>query len=205
MATNPFEPAANSEFCRAMASLIADGSITSLSHAPDVEELRKCGLSYSRRGEPLYWDAYTPAAITPPSAGTATESAAEEIQLERLGGGVFAVSVVINGAITIPFVLDSGAEDVQVPAEVVLTLMRTGTLSEEDFLGASTYVLANGATLRSPRFNIREMQVDGHVVRNVAASVGPAIHSDALLGQSFLSRLPSWTLDNQRHVLVLGR
>jgi hypothetical protein len=32
MATNPFEPAANSEFCRAMASLIADGSITSLSH-----------------------------------------------------------------------------------------------------------------------------------------------------------------------------
>ena len=38
--------------------------------------------------------------------------------------------------------------------------------------GGSLYVLANGSTLRSPRFNIREMRVGNHVVRNVAASVG---------------------------------
>jgi predicted aspartyl protease len=120
-------------------------------------------------------------------------------------GGVFAVPVVINQAITIPFVLDSGAADVQLPAEVVLTLIRTGTLSKADFLGASSYVLADGTPLRSPRFNIREMRVGGHVARNVAASVGPAVSSDALLGQSFLSKFPSWTLDNQRHVLIIAQ
>jgi predicted aspartyl protease len=113
--------------------------------------------------------------------------------------------VVINRAVSIPFILDSGSSEVQLPAEVVLTLIRTRTVSEGDFIGASSYVLANGSTLRSPRFNIREMRVGQHVVRDVAASVGPAISSDALLGQSFLSKLPSWTLDNARHVLILGR
>jgi hypothetical protein len=36
----------------------------------------------------------------------------------------------------------------------------------------------------------------------VTASAGPS-NSTALLGQSFLSRFKSWTLDNQRHVIVL--
>jgi clan AA aspartic protease (TIGR02281 family) len=128
----------------------------------------------------------------------------EELSLQPYNG-VFAVPVVINQAIKIPFVLDTGAAVVQLPAEVVFTLIRSGTLSEGDFIGESSYVLANGSTLRSPRFNIREMRVGEHVVRNVAASVGPAVSSDALLGQSFLSKLPSWALDNKRHVLILAR
>src|SRR5271166_2800447 len=126
----------------------------------------------------------------------ATEMPQDEVHLQ-LYNGIFAVPVVINGAISIPFVLDSGAADVQLPAAVVLTLVRSGTLSEGDFIGESSYILANGSTLRSARFNIRELRVGDHVVRNVAASVG-SVSSDALLGQSFLSRLPSWTLDNRR-------
>ena len=142
--------------------------------------------------------------LIPPDAGAATETLQDEVQL-TLSNGVFAVPVIINRAIIIPFVLDSGAADVQLPAEALLTLIRTGTVSEEVFVGKSSYVLANGSTLRSPRFIIREMRVGQHVVRNVAASVGPAVSSEALLGQSFLSKLPSWTLDNRRHVLVLTR
>jgi predicted aspartyl protease len=137
-----------------------------------------------------------------PSSGPVEPETANEVRLV-LHQGVFTVPVVINRSIIIPFVLDSGAADVQLPAEVVLTLVRTGTVSEADFLGEGSYVHASGATFRSPRFNIREMRVGNHVVTNVAASVGPAIKSDALLGQSFLSKLRSWTLDNDRHVLIL--
>jgi predicted aspartyl protease len=150
------------------------------------------------------------AATTAPDMATraaplsAIGSLNEEVQLEPYNG-VFAVPVVINRVLRISFILDSGSSEVQLPAEVVLTLIRTGTLTEEDFIGASSYVLANGSTLRSPRFNIREMRVGQRVVRDVAASVGAAISSDALLGQSFLSKLPAWTLDNKRHVLILAR
>jgi aspartyl protease family protein len=140
----------------------------------------------------------------PPVPQFATGSLNDEVQLEPYNG-VFAVRVVINRTVSMPFILDSGSSEVQLPAEVVLTLIRTGTVSEGDFIGVNSYVLANGSTLRSPRFNIREMRVGQHVVSNVAASVGPAISSEALLGQSFLSKLPSWALDNERHVLILAR
>lgn len=138
---------------------------------------------------------YVPSTPIPKTEG-------DEISLV-ISDGVLAVPVLINQSVRIPFIIDSGAADVQLPAEVVLTLFRTGTISDEDFLGGSSYVLANGSTLRSLRFNIREMRVGKHVVRDVVASTGPAIKSQALLGQSFLSRLGSWTLDNRRGVLIL--
>jgi clan AA aspartic protease (TIGR02281 family) len=173
----------------------------------DKEALRRCIVRETSGGalqQTLPYPRYPPTAPAPSGSGVAIGPPQDEIQLQ-LHNGVFAVPVVINGAISIPFVLDSGAADVQLPAEVVLTLIRTGTLAEEDFVGESAYVLANGTELRSPRFNIREMQVGERVVRNVAASIGPAVRSAALLGQSFLSKLPSWTLDNKRHVLVTAR
>jgi hypothetical protein len=47
------------------------------------------------------------------------------------------------------------------------------------------------------------LRVGDQRVANVTASIGPA-RSQPLLGQSFLSRFPSWMLDNQRQVLVLS-
>jgi len=172
----------------------------------DKEALRRCIIQESG-GAPqqtLPYPRYPPTATAPSRTAIASGPPQDEIQLQ-LHNGVFAVPVVVIGAISIPFVLDSSSADVQLPAEVVFTLIRTGTVSEGDFIGARSYVLANCTTLRSPRFNIREMRVGEHVVRNVAASVGPAVTSDALLGQSFLSKLQSWTLDNKRHVLILAR
>src|SRR5208337_2315877 len=55
----------------------------------------------------------------------------------------------------------------------------------------------------SKRFLLHEVRVGDHVVRNVIANVAP-VKGDPLLGQSFLSKLPAWTIDNQHHALVLN-
>jgi predicted aspartyl protease len=49
------------------------------------------------------------------------------------------------------------------------------------------------------------MQVGDVVVRNVPARISEAVNSDALLGQSLLSKIGSWSFDNKRHVLVMSR
>ena len=54
----------------------------------------------------------------------------------------------------------------------------------------------------SQLFRIRSLNVGGHTLSNVLGSVAPASAS-LLLGQSFLSRFKSWSIDNGRHVLVL--
>jgi hypothetical protein len=126
---------------------------------------------------------------------------AETIQLEY-NQGAYMVPVRINGQMTIPFVLDTGASDTAIPADVFMTLLRTATVKDSDFVGIGNYVMAYGSEQSSKRFLLRELRVGNHLVKNVIANVVPA-RGDPLLGQTFLSRLPSWTVDNARHLLVL--
>ncbi|MGA3118666.1 MAG: retroviral-like aspartic protease family protein [Syntrophobacteraceae bacterium] len=126
-----------------------------------------------------------------------------EIPLERGGPGVYELPVRINGVLTLKFILDTGASEVNIPADVASTLLRTGTITQSDFLPGKSYTLADGSIVRSSRFTIRELEIGGIKISQVSASVGPA-NGSLLLGQSFLERLKSWSLDNERHVLIIG-
>jgi len=119
-------------------------------------------------------------------------------------GGVYTVPVRINDVLTLDFIIDSGAAEVQVPADVALTLLRTGTISQSDFLPGETYRLADGSTTKSSRFNIKELKVGDYSVKQVAAGISD-VQGPLLLGQSFLSKVPSWSQDNTRGVLVIGK
>jgi hypothetical protein len=56
------------------------------------------------------------------------------------------------------FRLDTGATDVHIPLEVVLTLLRTGTIKHpDDFLPGATYILADGTPVQSRRFTLRSL------------------------------------------------
>jgi predicted aspartyl protease len=118
-------------------------------------------------------------------------------------GGTFVIPVLINGQITLNFTIDSGAADVSIPADVVSTLIRTGTIQKSDFIGQRTYRLADGSTAPSATFVIRSLKVGNHLLENVTGSIASA-QADLLLGQSFLSRFNSWSIDNKRRVLLLN-
>src|SRR4051812_43065014 len=128
--------------------------------------------------------------------------AAEEIPL-RSSSGTFSVPVRVNDSVTLNFMVDTGATNVVIPADVVSTLLRTGTLTERDFVDRTTYVMADGSKLPSVRFVVHEIRIGNQAIRNVVASVSPA-KGDPLLGQSFLSRLPPWTIDYRRGTLVVN-
>jgi hypothetical protein len=130
-----------------------------------------------------------------------TSAGAETIQLVR-GGGIYMIPVQINGQMTVPFALDSGAAEVAIPQDIFLTLIRTGTIKDSDFVGTGTYVMADGSEHSSKRFILRELKVGNHVVTNVIANI-VSIKADPLLGQSFLSKLPAWAVDNRNHSLIL--
>ena len=132
----------------------------------------------------------------PPAA-----TGSNEVQLIK-EGGAFTVPVTINGALTLGFTVDSGASDVSIPEDVVTTLIRTGTISESDFLGEQTYRLADGSKVKSMTFRIRQLTVGNRTVNNVLGSVAE-VKGGLLLGQSFLSRFGKISFDYGRQVLVL--
>jgi gag-polyprotein putative aspartyl protease/MORN repeat len=118
-------------------------------------------------------------------------SAAGTVRME-VSGGVYVVPVRFNDAITLDAVVDSGASDVSIPADVVLTLIRTRTIAEADFLGMRTYVLADGSKVPSQQFRIRTLKVGATTVENITASIAP-VNGTILLGQSFLNKFKSWS------------
>ena len=123
------------------------------------------------------------------------------ISLEN-DNGTFVVPVTINNSLTLKFTVDSGATDVSIPEDVVMTLMRIGSIKSFDFLGKRFYRLADGSTIPSDTFRIRTLRVGGYEVENVIGSVA-GVEGGLLLGQSFLGHFKSWSIDNQRHVLIL--
>jgi clan AA aspartic protease (TIGR02281 family) len=135
------------------------------------------------------------------SAASAQTAEVTDVALKN-AAGTYVVPVRINGVFSLDFIVDSGASDVLLPADVVLTLVRTKTITADDFIGDSEYALADGSTLKSARFVLRQLQVGALTIDHVTASIG-SVNSQPLLGDSFLSRFASWSIDNSRHVLRL--
>ena len=140
------------------------------------------------------------------SLETSTPTISSDIRSDGVAlveqGGTYTVPVTINDLLPLNFILDSGASDVSIPADVVLTLIRTGTLKESDFIGSQTYRLADGSTIESKQFTIRSMTVGGRRVTDITGSVAD-VQGSLLLGQSFLKKFKSWSIDNNQHRLFL--
>ena len=125
----------------------------------------------------------------------------EEVALVKQAG-TYRVPVTINGVIPLPFMVDSGASDVVLPADVVLTLMRTGTLRQADFLGQQNYRLADGTIMPSQTFRLKSLQVGNRMIENVTGSTTSS-QGALLLGQSFLSRFGKISFDYGKQILIL--
>lgn len=142
-------------------------------------------------------------------APAATDALADDKQLAGVTeialhprGGVLAVPVVIDDAVTLDFAVDSGSADVTLPAGVVRELTRKGLIRPGDYRGYRTAIVADGRQIQSQVFNIRSLKVGGRELKNVIGSVSGE-NGEALLGQTFLRRFKSWSIDNHRRVLVL--
>jgi clan AA aspartic protease (TIGR02281 family) len=131
----------------------------------------------------------------------AATRAQETIPIEAQDGA-YVVPVLVNGLLPLKFIVDSGSADVSIPADVASTLKKLGTLSGADLLGSKTYLLADGSKVSSEIYRIESLKIGGLVMQNVTVRVS-AEKSSLLLGQSFLSRLKSWSVDNAKQILII--
>jgi len=154
---------------------------------------------YFRRGE-YVGPVATPAALRAEN-GPGNAPKGGEVALQSRGGTLTVTGTVNDGA-PIEFFLDSGAADVSVPSRVFEELRRAGTVTPEDILGKETYQLADGKSVTSVTFRIRTLKIGTLTLTNVRGSVS-AYDGPPLLGMSFLGRFHSWSVDNDRRVLVL--
>ena len=124
------------------------------------------------------------------------------LELNRYGG--FLVDTVINGVVNARMVLDTGSTGVVISQAVADLLRRNGSLVEEDILGQGRATFADGSITNGTIVRLRSVSVGSKIAYNVGASILPG-EGDMLLGQSFLQRFGSWSIDNRNRQLVFGQ
>lgn len=119
-------------------------------------------------------------------------------------GGVYEVPVLVNGVLKINFIIDSGASDVAISPDVALTLVRTGTITDADWLPGANYRFADGSMAKSERFKLRTLRIGNRTLKSVSCSIGNSIHAPMLLGQSALKKLGGYRVDYRNGRLILN-
>jgi clan AA aspartic protease (TIGR02281 family) len=111
------------------------------------------------------------------------------IQLNKSLSGIYEVPILINGVLKIDMIFDTGAAEVYLTPDVILTLIRTKTITEDDILDGKNFVDANGNVNKSLRFNLKEIKLGNYSIENVPCAVSQSLESLSLLGLSAIKKL----------------
>lgn len=132
-------------------------------------------------------------------------SYAQTIKVVKTSGNIFLVPVNVNNTLKMDFMIDTGASETSIPKYIILSLVRSGSIKIEDFLPGKTYTYADGKQYDSRRINIKEVNIGGIKLKNIAVSVADSDMAPLLLGQNVLQQLGSVTFDYKNNLLVVKR
>jgi predicted aspartyl protease len=140
-----------------------------------------------------------PQAPTPAAMSASTRA----IQLS-VDKGTYRLQASVNGNEPLSFTLDSGASDIEIPSHIIAQMIDKGQIRANDYLGTSTFTYANGAKVEQPLYNLHTVTVGGITLHDVECTAGQD-QETFLLGQTFLAKLPSWSIDNTNGRLLIGQ
>ncbi len=117
--------------------------------------------------------------------------------------GVYHIPVKLNSVLDIDFIFDSGASDVSITPEIALTLIKTGTIKESDWLEGAYYQFADGSIAESKRFKLKSVKVGDKTVYDVTCSISNNLSAPMLLGQSVMEKFGKYTFDYKTNELII--
>ncbi|MDD7258576.1 MAG: retropepsin-like aspartic protease [Prevotellaceae bacterium] len=100
---------------------------------------------------------------------------------------------------------DTGASDVSLSMVEATFMMKNGYLSQDDVVGSSYFMDANGNVSEGTMLVLRKVTFGDDVLTNVHASVVRNQRAPLLLGQSVLARLGKVEIDNQKRIIKISR
>ena len=129
------------------------------------------------------------------------QSGLNAVRLKKVSG-VYKVPVQLNEAVVASLIIDSGAADMMLSPQVARILLRSGTLTEDDFLPGQVYRLADGSKKKHMRARLRSVTLGNRTFNDVTFSISGSDNAPMLLGQSLLERLGKYTIDYHNGVLL---
>ena len=117
--------------------------------------------------------------------------------------GQYWVTTIVNKRLAVDFLIDTGANVIQIPQEIYEKLIKHGTIGQNDHLQMSYSEFADGSRKKQKNIVLSSVKVGSHLVKNVRAAIS-AKGTTPLLGTPVLDQLGSWRIDTARKRLVLA-
>lgn len=118
--------------------------------------------------------------------------------------GVKYIMAKING-VNIDMIFDTGCSQTLISMLEAQMLKKKGLLTENDYIGNSKSIIADGSIVENMLFNIKSLELtDGIrtiVCENVVVQVSSNIEAPVLLGNEVLDRVASYTIDNENNII----
>ena len=116
--------------------------------------------------------------------------------------GVKYLDVELNRTFSVRMVLDSGCSGALISIAEAQHLYSKGVLQDDDFIGRSRSMIADGSIVEDMVVNLREVIIGGKIIcPNVQATVSSNVQAPLLLGNEVLNRVASYTVDNQNKII----
>lgn len=115
-------------------------------------------------------------------------------------GGTYDVKGSMNG-LKLDMLYDTGASNVSISGMEEEFMLKNGYLSTSDYVGTSSFHLADGSSMKSKLYIVKDFELGGVVIHNVEISAMPNREAGILLGQSVMARFGKFEIDNKRNVI----
>lgn len=102
--------------------------------------------------------------------------------------GIYQVPCYVNG-VKMNFIFDTGASNVCISLTEAMFLVKNGYLDDEDLIGKSRMLIADGNVMENMDINLHSIEVAGILLTDVKATIVGSLNAPLLLGQSALRRL----------------
>jgi predicted aspartyl protease len=119
----------------------------------------------------------------------------------RESGGVKLVNVKVNG-IAFEMIFDTGCSGTLMSIAEAIYLYQKGDLTDDDFIGTSKAMIADGSIVENMVVNLKSVIIDNKIeCDNVIATVSGNISAPLLLGNEVLDRVAVVSIDNDKKVI----
>jgi hypothetical protein len=118
-------------------------------------------------------------------------------------GNILKIPISINDVVNTDFIIDTGASNISISADLAILLIKSGTINGEDWLNDKYYQFADGSIAKSKTFNIKKLKIGNKYLYNLECSISNNLEAPLLLGQNVFNRFGKVTIDNERQIIYL--
>lgn len=119
----------------------------------------------------------------------------------RKESGVYKIPVFING-VPMDFIFDTGAGLISISNVEASYLYKQGKLTDEDIIGTSDFIDANGNVSAGGIIRLKEVTISNRTIYNINANVVNNSKAPLLFGQSALEKFGNISIDYKNSTIT---